>query len=214
MTSRIDVRSSCSRRSAVRFFYLSHGPVRICEIESHVGKKTEILIWCARNTTITHCGPTHRTLTATRHEEDNYSKATISLFLVKMIAKLERTLRYACITKQGLNTEPKQTIGGTLNNESVTTDSPTELWHLYGSSSTSIRLKPGIFRQTAKFGQRPCLFNILNIGIKNKLTKQTVKILKRRLIRSRLILIYTVCKCVSEFTWCPNLPDFTLHIFL
>ena len=34
----------------------------------------------------------------------------------------------------------------------------------------------------------------------------------RRLIRSRLIWIYTVCKCVSEFTWCPNLPDFALLI--
>ena len=32
----------------------------------------------------------------------------------------------------------------------------------------------------------------------------------RRLIRSRLIWIYTACKCVSVFTWCPNLPDFTL----
>ena len=32
----------------------------------------------------------------------------------------------------------------------------------------------------------------------------------RRLIRSRLIWIYTIWKCVSEFTWCPNLPDFTL----
>ena len=34
----------------------------------------------------------------------------------------------------------------------------------------------------------------------------------RRLVRSRLIWIYTVCKCVSELTWCPNLPDFTLAI--
>ena len=32
----------------------------------------------------------------------------------------------------------------------------------------------------------------------------------RRLIRSRLIWIYTVCKCVSEFTWCRGLPDFIL----
>ena len=32
----------------------------------------------------------------------------------------------------------------------------------------------------------------------------------RRLIRSRLIWISTVCKRMSEFTWCPNLPDFTL----
>ena len=36
------------------------------------------------------------------------------------------------------------------------------------------RVKSGIFGQTAKFGQRPCLFHISNIGIKNKLTKQTV----------------------------------------
>ena len=62
------------------------------------------------------------------------------------------------------------------------------------------RVKSGIFGQTAKFGQQPCLFHILNIGIENKLTKQAVKILMRRLIRNRLIWIYTVCKCVSEFT--------------
>ena len=49
----------------------------------------------------------------------------------------------------------------------------------------------------------------LIIGIKNKLTKQTVKILMRRLIRSRLIWISTVCKCMSELTRCPKLPDFT-----
>ena len=64
----------------------------------------------------------------------------------------------------------------------------------------SLRVKSGIFEQTAKFRQRPCLFHISNIGIKNKSTKQTVKILMRRLIRSRLIWIYTVCKCVSEVT--------------
>ena len=34
-----------------------------------------------------------------------------------------------------------------------------------------------IFGQTAKLCQRHCLFHISNIGIKNKLTKQTVKIL-------------------------------------
>ena len=32
----------------------------------------------------------------------------------------------------------------------------------------------------------------------------------RRLIRSRLIWISTVCKCISEFIWCPKLPDLTL----
>ena len=34
--------------------------------------------------------------------------------------------------------------------------------------------------------------------IKHKVIKQTVKILMRRLIRSRLIWISTVCKCMSE----------------
>ena len=62
-----------------------------------------------------------------------------------------------------------------------------------------LTVKSGIFGQTAKFGQPPCLFHSSIIGIKNKLTKQTVKILMRRLIKSRLIWISTVCKCVSEF---------------
>ena len=50
-----------------------------------------------------------------------------------------------------------------------------------------LRVNSGIFGQTANFGQRPCLFHISNIGIKIKSTKQIVKILLRRLIRSRLI---------------------------
>ena len=41
-------------------------------------------------------------------------------------------------------------------------------------------VKSGIFVQRAKFGQRPCLFHISNIGIKIELTKQIVKILLRR----------------------------------
>ena len=71
------------------------------------------------------------------------------------------------------------------------------LFHTHVKNGT---VNLGMFGQTAKFGQQPCLFYISNIGIKNKLTKQTVKILMRRLRRSRLIWIYTVCKCVSEFT--------------
>ena len=63
-----------------------------------------------------------------------------------------------------------------------------------------VMVKSGKFGRSAKFGQRPCLFHILTIGIKNKLTKQTVKILMRRLIRSRLIWISTVCKCMFKFT--------------
>ena len=45
------------------------------------------------------------------------------------------------------------------------------------------RVKSGIFGQTAKSGQNPCLFHIFKYCNKNKLTKQTVKILMRRLIR-------------------------------
>ena len=47
---------------------------------------------------------------------------------------------------------------------------------------TRSRVKSGIFGQTAKFGQRACLFHISNIGIKINLTKQTVKILMKRFI--------------------------------
>ena len=60
--------------------------------------------------------------------------------------------------------------------------------------------------KTAKYGQPLCLFHGSIIGIKTKLTKQTVKI--------RPIWISTVCKRVSEFAWCPGLPDFTLVIAL
>ena len=60
------------------------------------------------------------------------------------------------------------------------------------------RVKSGVFGQTDKFGQPTCLFRRSVMGIKNKLTKQTVKILMRRM--SRLIWISSVCKCVSEFT--------------
>ena len=73
--------------------------------------------------------------------------------------------------------------------------SPNKEFHTFNS-----RVKLSIFGQTAKFGQLPCLFHSSVLGIKNKLFKQAVKLLMRRLIRSRLIWISTVCKCVSEFT--------------
>ena len=39
IASRIDVRPACGWEAAVRFFYLSNGLVRVCEIElSHIGK--------------------------------------------------------------------------------------------------------------------------------------------------------------------------------
>ena len=72
-----------------------------------------------KNTTI-HCRPTHdnvikshRTITVTRQQENNFGKATISLILSKLIEKLERKTKY-CITKQGPNTRPPQTIGATI----------------------------------------------------------------------------------------------------
>ena len=71
---------------------------------------------------------------------------------------------------------------------------------IFATNSLLFRVKWSIFRQTAKFGQPPCLFHSSVIGIKTKLTKQKVKILMRQLIRSHLIWISTVCKCVSEFT--------------
>ena len=74
-------------------------------------------------------------------------------------------------------------------------------------TESKYRVKSGMFRQTAKFGQRSCLFHTSIIGIKNKLTKQTVEILMRRLIRSRLIWISTVCK----INVCPSLPDVRIY---
>ena len=71
------------------------------------------------------------------------------------------------------------------------------------------RIKSGIFGQTAKFEQRPCLFHISNIGIKNKLAKQTVKILMRRLIRSCLFgftLFANVCPILPDIRIYPTLP--------
>ena len=45
-----------------------------------------------------------------------------------------------------------------------------------------------------------------------QLPKQTMKILMIRHTRSRLIWYSSVCKCISEFTWCPKLPSFTLFM--
>ena len=70
----------------------------------------------------------------------------------------------------------------------------------YVQYQEQIRVNSAIFGRTAKFGQPPSLYHNSVIEIKTKLTQQTVKILMRRLIRSRLIWISTVCKYVSEFT--------------
>ena len=78
------------------------------------------------------------------------------------------------------------------------------------SQTMNTRVKSGKFGQSSKFGQRPYFFHFWIFGINIKLNKQTVKILMRRLIKSRLIWIVTVCKCMSEFTCCPKFPGFTL----
>ena len=68
-------------------------------------------------------------------------------------------------------------------------------------------VKLGIFGQTAKFGQPPSLYHISTIEIKKKITKQTVKILMRRLIRSRLNWISTVCNYIlPDVRIYPTLP--------
>ena len=62
-----------------------------------------------------------------------------------------------------------------LNPVSSATETSCDIENLHVIGS-AVRVKSGKFGRSAKFGQRPCLFHILIIGIKNKLTKQTVKI--------------------------------------
>ena len=68
------------------------------------------------------------------------------------------------------------------------------------------RVKSGKFGRSAKFGKRPCLIHILTIGIKNKLTKQTVKILMRRLVSSGFALFANVCPNLPGVRSYPTLP--------
>ena len=57
--------------------------------------------------------------TVTRHQEDKQSKATSSLFPIKMIAKLEWTL---CNAQQNIEQLQNPTMGVTINNKSTTTE--------------------------------------------------------------------------------------------
>ena len=59
--------------------------------------------------------------TITRHQEDKLSKATSSLFPIKMIAKLEGTESNVQENIEQLQTP---TIGVTINNKSTTTEPP------------------------------------------------------------------------------------------
>ena len=63
------------------------------------------------------------------------------------------------------------------------------------------RVKSGKFGLSAKFGLRPCLFHVVIIEIKYKLTKQTVEILKR----SGFPLFANIC---------PNLPHVRSYLTL
>ena len=58
---------------------------------------------------------------ATRHQEDKQSKATSSLFPIKMIAKLERTHSNV---QQNMEQTQNPTLGATINNESTATKPP------------------------------------------------------------------------------------------
>ena len=84
-------------------------------------------VWLG-NTTITQRRPihgttrkSHRTISVTRHQENKQSKATSSLFSMKTIAKLERTLSNA---QQNREQTQDPTMRATLNNNKSTTKEP------------------------------------------------------------------------------------------
>ena len=78
------------------------------------------------NTTITNCRqPCGNAMksrsTITRHQEDKLSKATSSLFPIKMIAMLERTKSNV---QQNIEQLQTPTMGVTINKKSTTTEAP------------------------------------------------------------------------------------------
>ena len=82
-------------------------------------------VWSG-NTTITNrrqpCGTARKSRsTITRHQEDNFSKATSSLFPIKMIAILERTQGNV---QQNIEQLQTPTMGVTINKKSTTTEPP------------------------------------------------------------------------------------------
>ena len=64
-----------------------------------------------------HREKSHRTISITRHQEVNQSKATSFLFPIKMIAKLERTQSDA---QQNKERTQNPTMGVTINNNRST----------------------------------------------------------------------------------------------
>ena len=82
-------------------------------------------VWSG-NTTITNrrqpCGTARKSQsTITRHQEDKLSKATSSLFPIKMIAILERTQSNV---QQNIEQLQTPTMGVTINKKSTTTEPP------------------------------------------------------------------------------------------
>ena len=82
-------------------------------------------VWSG-NTTITNrrqpCGTARKSRqTITRHQEDKLSKATSSLFPIKMIAILERTQSNV---QQNIEQLQTPTMGVTINKKSTTTEPP------------------------------------------------------------------------------------------
>ena len=62
-------------------------------------------------------------------------------------------------------------------------------------------VKLGKFGQSAKFGWRPCVLDILIIGIKDKITKQTVKTSKEPShLEFHCLQMYVRIHLMSEMT--------------
>ena len=75
--------------------------------------------------------------------------------------------------------------------------------------SLSIRVKSGKFGRSTKFGQRPCFFHILIIGIIKINSAKKVKILMRRLIilDFHCLQMYVQMYLMSEVTWLLLIPN-------
>ena len=97
----------------------------VLEQSSVLQCKNSKWVWSG-NTTITNCrqpcGTARKSRsTITRHQEDKLSKATSSLFPIKMIAILERTQSNV---KQNIEQLQTLTVGVTINKKSTTTEPP------------------------------------------------------------------------------------------
>ena len=96
--------------------------------------RTKIPIWCARNSTVTHCRQNHGTMREKQrnqiviyHQKAIKVKQTaLSLSHSKQDDCKSRNDTLYCTTKQGQSTKPQQNNGSNNKNESATTE-PTTL---------------------------------------------------------------------------------------